>query len=238
MNRILIITPTYNEIANIKQFTDAILSINEEFDMLVVDDSSPDGTGDFIKSHLQFNNRLFLLSRPGKMGLGSAYCEGFKWALDREYDKVIQIDADFSHNPKHLTEMIEESNSHDLIIGSRYINGVNVVNWPMSRLLLSYFANLYCGLFLRAGIKDYTGGFKCFNRRVLEKIDFNQIKSEGYSFQVEVNVKSYWNGMSIKEVPIIFNDRACGTSKMSKSVIVEAIYMVPLLRIKKMLRLL
>jgi len=238
MNKILIITPTYNEIANIKQFTDSILSINEEFHMLVVDDSSPDGTGDFIKSHFKFNDRLFLLSRPGKMGLGSAYCEGFKWALAKDYDKVIQIDADFSHNPKHLKEMIEESNHYDLIIGSRYINGVNVVNWPMSRLLLSYFANLYCSFFLRAGIKDYTGGFKCFNRKVLEKINFNKIKSEGYSFQVEVNVKSYWNGMSIKEVPIIFNDRACGTSKMSKRVIIEAIYMVPLLVVKKIFRLL
>ena len=238
MNKILIITPTYNEIANIELFVDTILSTNETFHMLVVDDSSPDGTGDLVKNHQNFENRLFLLSRPGKMGLGSAYCEGFRWALSKDYSKIIQIDADFSHNPKYLPEMLNESENHDLIIGSRYVNGVNVVNWPMSRLLLSYFANLYCRFLLGVRIKDFTGGFKCFNRKVLENINFSKVKSEGYSFQVEINMKVHSKGMSIKEIPIIFNDRACGTSKMSKKVIFEAIYMIPLLRIKKIFRIL
>lgn len=238
MNRILIVTPTYNEIANIDLLSKAILDGYPDADLLVVDDSSPDGTGDYVSEHELYNDRLFLISRPGKMGLGSAYCDAFRWALSSDYDKIIQIDADFSHNPKYLSELIRESDNYDLIIGSRYIKGVNVVNWPMSRLILSYLANLYCRLILGIKIKDFTGGFKCFNRKVLESIDFDKVKSEGYSFQVEINLKAFSNGMSIKEIPIIFNDRACGTSKMSKKVIFEAIYMVPLLKIKKIFKLL
>jgi len=238
MNRILIVTPTYNEISNIDLLTKSILDGYPDTDLLVVDDSSPDGTGEYVTEHRLYNDRLFLISRPGKMGLGSAYCEAFKWALSSNYDKIIQIDADLSHNPKYLSEMISESNQFDLIIGSRYVNGVNVVNWPMSRLILSYLANLYCRIILGIKIKDFTGGFKCFNRRVLEAIDFDNVKSEGYSFQVEINLKAFSNGMTIKEIPIIFNDRACGTSKMSKKVIFEAIYMVPLLKFKKIFRLL
>ena len=238
MNRILIVTPTYNEISNIDLLTKSILDGYPDADLLVVDDSSPDGTGEYVAEHRLYNDRLFLISRPGKMGLGSAYCEAFKWALSSNYDKIIQIDADLSHNPKYLSEMISESNQFDLIIGSRYVNGVNVVNWPMSRLILSYLANLYCRIILGIKIKDFTGGFKCFNRRVLESINFDDVKSEGYSFQVEINLKAFSNGMTIKEIPIIFNDRACGTSKMSKKVIFEAIYMVPLLKFKKIFRLL
>ena len=238
MNRILIVTPTYNEIANIDLLTETILDGYPNADLLVVDDSSPDGTGEYVTKHRLYNDRLFLISRPGKMGLGSAYCDAFRWALSSSYDKIIQIDADLSHNPKYLSGMISESNHFDLIIGSRYVNGVNVVNWPMSRLILSYLANLYCRLILGIKIKDFTGGFKCFNRKVLESIDLNKVKSEGYSFQVEINLKAFSNGMTIKEIPIIFNDRACGTSKMSKKVIFEAIYMVPLLKFKKIFRLL
>ena len=238
MSRILAITPTYNEILNIGDLIDSIFSLDINIDVLVVDDSSPDGTADYIKSHPYYNKQLFLISRPSKLGLGSAYCRGYQWALDSNYSKVIQIDADLSHNPKYIPSIINESDQYDLIIGSRYVNGVNVVNWPMSRLLLSYFANLYCRFILGVRIKDFTGGFKCFNRNVLEKIDFTQVKSEGYSFQVEMNIKAYAKGFSIKEVPIIFNDRACGTSKMSKKVIFEAIYMVPLLKIRKFFRLL
>ena len=204
----------------------------------MVDDSSPDGTGNYIESHPHYKKNLFLISRPSKLGLGSAYCRGFEWALSKNYNKVIQIDADFSHNPKYILPIIEESNQYDLIIGSRYINGVNVVNWPMSRLLLSYFANLYCRFILGVNINDFTGGFKCFNINVLRKINFNKVKSEGYSFQVEINLKTYDQKFSIKEIPIIFNDRACGTSKMSKKVIFEAVYMVPLLRLRKILRIL
>ena len=235
MNKILAITPTYNEILNIGNLIDSIDSLGMNIDILVVDDSSPDGTADYIKSHIMYNKNLFLISRPGKLGLGSAYCRGFEWALDKDYSKVIQIDADLSHNPKYIPLIVSESNNYDLIIGSRYINGVNVVNWPMSTLLLSYFANLYCRFILGVRIKDFTGGFKCFNRAVLEKINFKDVKSEGYSFQVEMNIKTYSKGFKIKEIPIIFNDRTSGSSKMSKKVIFEAIYMVPLLKIRKIL---
>ena len=238
MNKILIVTPTYNEMANIDLLVNTILLDYPHAHLLVVDDSSPDGTGEYVSSHDSYNSRLFLISRPGKMGLGSAYCEAFKWALSREYDKILQIDADFYHNPKYLSKMIDTSNHYDLVIGSRYKYGVNVVNWPMSRLMLSYLANLYCRFILGVKIKDFTGGFKCFNRKVLDSIDFKKVKSEGYSFQVEINLKAHCNGMPIKEIPIIFNDRACGTSKMSKKVIFEAIYMVPLLKLKKIFRIL
>ena len=238
MSRILAITPTYNEILNIGNLIDSIYSLNLDLDVLVVDDSSPDGTADYIKSHPYYNKRLFLISRPSKLGLGSAYCRGYEWALNSDYNKVIQIDADLSHNPKYIPPIINESNKYDLIIGSRYINGVNVVNWPMSRLLLSYFANLYCRFILGVKIKDFTGGFKCFNRKVLEGIDFTKVKSEGYSFQVEMNIKAHSKGFTIKEIPIIFNDRSSGTSKMSKKVIFEAIYMIPLLKVRKILRIL
>ena len=238
MNKILIVTPTYNELANIEHLFVSIFDRHPDVHILVVDDSSPDGTGDFIKKHTLYEKSVFLISRPGKMGLGSAYCDGFNWALSRDYDKIIQIDADFSHNPKYLSNMVETSSNYDLVIGSRYINGVNVVNWPMNRLILSYLANLYCRIILGINIKDFTGGFKCFNRKVLESINFENVKSEGYSFQIEINIKAFSNHMSIKEIPIIFNDRARGTSKMSKKVIFEAIYMVPLLKIKKIFKLL
>ena len=238
MNKILIVTPTYNELANIENLFDAIFVRHPDVHILVVDDSSPDGTGDFVKNHKLYEKSVFLISRPGKMGLGSAYCDGFNWALSKDYNKIIQIDADFSHNPKYLSNMLETSSEYDLVIGSRYVNGVNVVNWPMSRLILSYLANVYCRLILGIKIKDFTGGFKCFNRNVLEAINFDNVKSEGYSFQIEINLKAHSNQMSIKEIPIIFNDRARGTSKMSKKVILEAIYMVPLLKIKKIFRLL
>ena len=238
MKKILVITPTYNELANIPAFLDSIFNLEGDIDILVVDDSSPDGTGDFVSKHKEFRSKLFMISRPGKMGLGSAYCEGYRWALTKNYDKIIQIDADFSHNPKYIAEMLSTSDNFDLVIGSRYINGVNVVNWPMTRLLLSYTANIYCRLILNVRIKDFTGGFKCFNTEVLKNINFDNIKSEGYSFQVEMNMKVHSKGYSIKEIPIIFNDRALGTSKMSKRVIFEAIYMVPYLRIKKILGIL
>lgn len=238
MYKTLIITPTYNEIANIGKIIDSINLLDLEVDILVVDDSSPDGTGEYIENHPNYNKNLFLISRSEKLGLGSAYCSGFMWALSNKYHKVVQIDADFSHNPKYIPLMIDQSEKYDLVIGSRYVNGVNVVNWPMSRLLLSYFANVYCKLILGVKINDFTGGFKCFNTAVLRKIDLDKVKSEGYSFQVEMNIKTYDKGFSINEIPIIFNDRACGTSKMSKKVIFEAVYMIPLLKIRKMLRIL
>ncbi len=238
MNKILAITPTYNEILNIENLINSIISLDMNIDILVVDDASPDGTANYVKSHPMYNQKIFLMSRPEKLGLGSAYCSGFEWALNKQYSKVIQIDADLSHNPKYIPLIIKESDNYDLIIGSRYVDGVNVVNWPMSRLLLSYFANLYCRLILGINIKDFTGGFKCFNREVLEHINLKDVKSEGYSFQVEMNLKVHSKNFTIKEVPIIFNDRTSGSSKMSKKVIFEAVYMVPLLRIRKLFKIL
>ena len=207
MNKILVISPTYNEIDNIDLFINSLLAEDVNIDILIVDDASPDGTGDYIQSHTLFNDRIFLISRSSKMGLGSAYCEGFKWALKADYNKIVQMDADLSHNPKYLKQMLEAAETNDLVIGSRYIDGINVVNWPMSRLILSYLANIYCLLILGIKIKDFTGGFKCFNRVVLNQINLDDVKSEGYSFQVEMNLKAHVNGFSIKEVPIIFNDR-------------------------------
>ena len=176
MNRILIVTPTYNEIANIDLLTQTILDEYPDADLLVVDDSSPDGTGEYVSKHKLYNDRLFLISRPGKMGLGSAYCDAFRWALSSSYDKIIQIDADLSHNPKYLSEMISESNHFDLVIGSRYVNGVNVVNWPMSRVLLSYFASKYVRLITRIKVKDSTAGFNCYRRNIIENILCSKVK--------------------------------------------------------------
>ena len=240
MNKILAIIPTYNESSNILHLLNEVLKVNSEssLDILVIDDGSPDGTANLVKEHEQFEKRIFLLERPKKLGLGSAYCTGFKWAIKKEYEKIIQIDADFSHNPKYIKDLLSYSNDYELVIGSRYISGVNVVNWPMSRLLLSYFANVYAKLITGVPISDLTGGFKCFNVNVLDKINFDKIKSEGYSFQIEMNFIVNHLGCKIKEIPIIFNDRTKGSSKMSKKVIFEAIYMVPLLKIKKILRLL
>ena len=234
----LAISPTYNEKKNIIELINRVLSSYKNIDILIVDDASPDGTSSIVKKAMNNCNRIHLIERSGKLGLGTAYCAGFKWALERDYDRIIQIDADMSHNPNDIKQLLNESISADLIIGSRYINGVNVVNWPMNRLILSYLANLYCRIILGIKIKDFTGGFKCFNRKVLESINFDNVKSEGYSFQIEINLKAFSNHMSIKEIPIIFNDRARGTSKMSKKVILEAIYMVPLLRLKKIFKLL
>ena len=236
----LIIIPTYNENKNIAKLLSLIngLNVNVNLEILVIDDASPDGTAETIKKIIDYDNKIHLIERSGKLGLASAYCAGFKWALDNNYDYIIQMDADLSHDPNDILKFIKQATFSDVIIGSRYKTGVNVVNWPMSRLLLSYFANLYCRFLLGVRIKDFTGGFKCFNRKVLENINFSKVKSEGYSFQVEINMKVHSKGMSIKEIPIIFNDRACGTSKMSKKVIFEAIYMIPLLRIKKIFRIL
>ena len=235
MNKILIITPTYNEIANINQFTDAILSSNENFHMLVVDDSSPDGTGDFIKSHFKFNDRLFLLSRPGKMGLGTAYIKGFKWAIQNNYSFVLQMDADLSHNPSDIDKLLSSAESYDLVIGSRYLKGFNVVNWPLRRLLLSYFANLYTRILIGLPIHDSTGGFKCFRIDVLKNINLDEVISEGYSFQIEMNYLSWLNNARIKEQSIIFTDRTVGQSKMSKKIIIEAVFMVPKIMFQRIL---
>ncbi len=232
------ISPTYNERKNISELISRVLSSYDGIDILVVDDNSPDGTAHVVKEIIQKDKRVHILERSGKLGLGTAYCAGFQWALENGYDRIIQIDADMSHNPDDIVHLLAESKNFDVVIGSRYINGVNVVNWPLRRLILSYAANLYAQIITGLPIKDATGGFKCFRGRVLETIDLSKITSEGYSFQIEMNFISWVKGFKIKEIPIIFSDRTVGESKMSKGIIFEAIYMVPLLKLRKIFRLL
>ena len=234
---VLIIIPTYNESKNIQLIIDKITSIDENYSILIVDDNSPDKTSDIVQNLMSANPNINLLKRKSKQGLGTAYCAGFKWAIDNNFDKVVQIDADLSHDPNDIPKLIEESYNYDLIIGSRYVNGINVVNWPLSRLMLSYFANVYAKFITGLPIYDSTGGFKCHNINVLKSIDLDKIKSTGYSFQIEMNFIAWCKGFSIKENPIIFCDRTIGESKMSKKIVFEAMYMVPILKIKKILRL-
>lgn len=233
--KILIISPTYNENKNISQLIEKIFNLNVDVHLLVIDDNSPDGTADIVKSHMLTNTNIHLLERPSKLGLGTAYCKGFKYAIENNFDLIIQIDADLSHDPCDIIKMIKNIDGYDMIIGSRYINGVNVVNWPMNRLLLSYFANIYARLLTRVPVYDLTGGFKCFKRIVLEKIDLDLIESEGYSFQIEINFLAYNLGMKIKEIPIIFHDRTVGESKMNSSIMREAVFMVPKLLFRKLI---
>ncbi len=222
----LIVVPTYNEFQNITNLIPVLLDLPIKTDILVVDDNSPDGTGDAVLG-FQSTGRVHLLSRPGKAGLGQAYIAGFKWALERdEFDPIIQMDADFSHQPDKVVELVDALKTSDFAIGSRYCSGVNVVNWPLSRLLLSWFANRYTKLITGLPVEDATGGFKAFRREALEKLDLTGIKSDGYSFQIEVSYKLFNSGCSIKEVPIIFVDRHAGTSKMTKSIVWEAVWMV------------
>ena len=233
--KILTICPTYNELNNIDILIKKIFSLKIKTDLLIIDDNSPDGTSDLVKSYMKENNNIFLMSRKRKLGLGTAYCAGFTYALENNYDYVIQMDADLSHNPKDIEKLIDYSKKYDLIIGSRYIKGVNVINWPISRLLLSYCANIYARFITRVPIWDLTGGFKCFNAKVLKSLNLNQIKSEGYSFQIEINFLAYYKGFKLKEIPIIFTDRTIGESKMNKNIVWEAIFMVPKLAIKKII---
>lgn len=232
MIKTLVIIPTYNEIENIKKILHQIIEIMPETNVLVVDDNSPDGTGKFVKEMSGKDSRIKLIERSGKLGLGTAYVAGFKYMLDNGYDIVFQMDADFSHDPKELLTMLKEIEHYDVVIGSRYVTGVNVINWPMRRLLLSYFANYYSKIITGLPICDATGGFKCFRRKVLEAIDLNLIKSNGYSFQIEMNFKAWKKGFRIKEIPIIFYDRMEGKSKMSKKIVREAVFMVWILRFR------
>ena len=231
----LIISPTYNEHKNISDLISKIKNVNNKYHILIIDDNSPDGTGKIVEDIMTKYDNVFLIKRKGKLGLGTAYCEGFNWAINNKYDTIIQMDADLSHNPKDIPKLIAELKNADLIIGSRYIDGVNVINWPISRLLLSYFANVYARLIIGLNIKDLTGGFKCYNRMALQNIDISSIKSEGYSFQIELNFLVWINGFKLKEIPIVFTDRTIGESKMNKSIIIEAIFIVPKLFFKKVL---
>lgn len=222
----LVIIPTYNEIDNISAIIDAVWQSEPTVDVLIVDDNSPDGTGGAVRHLMEAETRLHLLPRSGKLGLGTAYCEGFLWALERGYEVVFEMDADFSHDPQEIPTFLREIQEVDLVIGSRYSNGVNVVNWPMQRLLLSWFANFYTRLITRMPIKDATGGYKCFRTSILQKIDLQKIHSNGYAFQIEMNFRLWKKGAKIKEIPIIFIDRRSGTSKMSKNIIWEAAWLV------------
>ncbi len=234
--RALVIIPTYNEAANIGQLIPKVLEQDARIEVLVVDDNSPDGTGELVEDIARTNPRVHLLRRPAKGGLGTAYIAGFRWALEQTYDYIFEMDADFSHDPKHLPEFLREIQDADLVLGSRYLKGrVTVVNWPMGRLLLSYFANVYARLVTGLNVFDATGGFKCFRREVLEKIDLNGVRSNGYAFQIEMSFRAARLGFRIVEIPIVFVDRTDGTSKMSGAIVREAIWMVWWLRLKAIL---
>ena len=232
----LVISPTYNERKNIKQLVDMVIGENPELHLLIVDDNSPDGTGEKVKKLQTEYKNLFLETRPKKSGLGTAYIFGFKWALEKKYDNIIQMDADLSHNPKDLPRMVNNLQKYDLVIGSRYINGISVVNWPLRRLMLSYGANAYSRVITGMPIMDGTGGFKAWKSSVLSSIDLDSVKSQGYSFQIEMNFRAWVKKFNIKEIPIIFSDRTIGQSKMSKTIVYEAIFMVWRLRIWKIFK--
>jgi len=230
--RALIIFPTYNEKDNIETIVHAVLPLDPRIHVLIVDDNSPDGTGKIADRLSHQEEKVHVLHRRAKEGLGRAYIAGFKWAIENKYDYIFEMDADFSHGPEYIKTFLKEIRDHDLVIGSRYISGVNVINWPMSRLLLSYFANMYSRLITGMPIRDCTGGYKCFRREVLESINLDLVHSSGYSFQIEMNMRVWKKGFRIKEIPIVFIDRVAGNSKMSKRIMREAIWMVWWLRIK------
>ncbi len=231
----LIISPTYNERKNVPNLLEKLFSINPDFHVLIIDDNSPDGTGNLVESmQTQFPN-LHLARRAKKAGLGTAYCFGFNWALDRDYEVIVQIDADLSHDPNEIPTMIALLKDNDFVIGSRYCDGISVVRWPLRRLALSYGANLYTRIITGMPIKDGTGGFKVWRREVLEAINLNQVRSQGYSFQIEMNFRAWMKGYRVIEHPIIFIDRTIGESKMSKMIMLEAIWMVWRFRIWKLL---
>jgi dolichol-phosphate mannosyltransferase len=232
--KVLVIIPTYNEVDNLPKLIPRVLAQDENIDVLIIDDNSPDGTADFVSNEMKNNSRIKLIRREKKMGLGTAYITGFKYALENSYDYIFEMDADFSHNPAEIPNFLKELENYDLVLGSRYIEGVNVVNWPMQRLMLSKFANIYSSFVTGMSIKDATGGYKAFRKEVLQAIDLDEIKSNGYSFQIEMTFKAWKKGFRIKEISIIFVDRVKGTSKMSKKIVREAIIMVWKLRFASM----
>ena len=236
MMKTLIIVPTYNELENIRRLLPELMALSPDIRVLVVDDNSPDGTGKLADELAAENERISVLHRPGKLGLGSAYVAGFRYAIQQDVDCVFEMDADFSHDPAMVPRFIEEIASCDVVIGSRYISGINVVNWPMSRLLLSYFANIYTRLVTGMTIRDTTSGYKCFRREVLEHIELDEVRSDGYAFQIEMNFRCWRKGYRLREIPIIFVDRRSGTSKLSQGVINEAVWIVWWLRLQRLLR--
>ena len=230
--RALVVIPTYNEAVNLPELVPQVLAQDPRLEILIVDDGSPDGTGQIAADMARANQRVQTLHREGKLGLGTAYITGFKWALERGYDYIFEMDADFSHDPAHLKEFLKAIQDADLVLGSRYLNGkVTVVNWPMGRLMLSYLANIYARWFTGLRIWDLTGGFKCFRRRVLEAIDLSQVVSNGYAFQIEMSVRAWRKGFKLREIPIVFVDRTEGQSKMNRAIVREAVWKVPRLRL-------
>jgi dolichol-phosphate mannosyltransferase len=229
--RALVVVPTYNEKENIRRLITTVLEEDPRLEMLIVDDGSPDGTGDIVDEIAAHEPRVHCLHREKKMGLGTAYRAGFKWALARDYAYIFEMDADFSHDPNHLPQFLDAIKDADLVLGSRYRGGkVTVVNWPMSRLLLSYGANIYARIVTGLQLDDSTGGFKCFRRQVLEAIDLDDVRSNGYAFQIEMSFRATRKGFRITEIPIVFVDRTEGTSKMSGHIVREAVFMVWRLR--------
>lgn len=224
--RSIVVIPTYNEAENIEKLINKIFSVVPAIHILVVDDNSPDGTAQIVENIMLNNPNVHLIIRKGKFGLGTAYIEGFKYALERGFDVIFEMDADFSHNPEDLPRFIEAINDADLVIGSRYLTGVNVINWPLQRLILSYFANLYTRIITGMPVKDATGGFKCFRAEALRQINLDRIRTNGYGFQIEMNFRFWAKGFKVKEIPIIFVDRMNGVSKMNKKIILEAIFLV------------
>lgn len=238
VNDSIVIIPTYNEIENIELMIRKVFSLDKAFDLLIIDDGSPDGTGAVVKGlQSEFIGRLFLEERAAKLGLGTAYIHGFHWALNKKYDFIFEMDCDFSHNPEDLIVLYNSAqhNGSDLVIGSRYIKGVNVVNWPMGRILMSYYASMYVRIITGMPIRDTTAGFKCYRRAVLEAIPIDDIRFKGYSFQIEMKFRSWKKGFKVKEEPIIFTDRQKGTSKMSGSIFKEALFGVILLKLRSLL---
>ncbi len=234
IRKAVVVVPTYNEAENVGGLIPEILAEDERLSVLVVDDNSPDGTANIVKNLPGFGDRIFILERPLKQGLGAAYIAGFQWILaNTDFEAIFEMDADFSHSPAALPQFLQEINSHDLVLGSRYLQGITVVNWPLRRLILSVGANIYARFVTGMPIKDSTGGFKCFRRSTLKMLPLESIKSDGYSFQIEMNYHCWKRRLRIKEISITFEDRQVGVSKMSKRIIFEAIWMVWALRVKR-----
>jgi dolichol-phosphate mannosyltransferase len=234
--RVLVIVPTYNEAENIAALIREVRNLDIDPEILIIDDNSPDGTANIVKTIMERDPKVHLIERPKKMGLGSAYITGFKWALDRKFDVVVEMDADFSHDPKDIKRLVENLENCDAVIGSRYVKGVSVVNWPISRLILSYFANLYARVITGVKIRDLTSGFKAIKTECLRVINLDGIKSDGYAFQIEIHFNLWFKGFKVCEIPIIFVERRAGKSKLNKGIIWEAFWMVLRLGLRRMFK--
>lgn len=234
--RALVIVPTYNERENISRLIETVLAQDPRVEILVVDDGSPDGTSEIVDRIITTNRRVHIHRRAKKLGLGTAYLAGFRWAIEQKYDLIMEMDADFSHDPAHIPQFLRAAEAADVVLGSRYREGkVTIINWPISRLILSYYANWYARFVTGLPVWDATGGFKCFRRKVLETIDLSSVKSNGYAFQIEMSFRAWKRGFRIVEIPIVFVDRTEGTSKMSGHIVREAVWMVPHLRLMSIL---